>query len=91
MPDGFLMWSSLVFSGWKASGMNVWNPPVFVPASRASLSRVVDGGGTNFRYMAVQHRGIGPQAEPDGPCGVNFDPIFANQLCARRSDRGTSG
>jgi len=26
--EAFLMWLSFVFSGWKASGMKVWNPPV---------------------------------------------------------------
>ena len=34
---GFLMCASPVLSGWNASGMNVWNPPVSSCSSRRRI------------------------------------------------------
>ena len=34
-PDGLGMWAICELSGWKASGMKVWNPPVSSWSSRS--------------------------------------------------------
>ena len=60
-----------VLSGWNASGMNVWKPPVSSCSSRRRIRWSMRWYGV--LDVAVEHRGVGSQAELVGRA-VDVEP-----------------
>ena len=73
------MWAISELSGWNASGMNVWNPPVLV-LELTQPDHVIDPvlGAIN---MAVKHGGVGMEAEPVRRA-MDIEPAFGRSLGA---------
>ena len=61
-PEGLGRWAICELSGWNASGMNVWNPPVSSCSSRSRTRWSIRCFG--LVDVAVEHRGVRVQPEP---------------------------
>ncbi len=82
--DGLGICASLVFSGWNANGMKVWNPPVS-SCNFVCWNEVIDPVVRVFN-MTVEHRGVRAQTHLMRG-SVNLEQASSHRTYVRRSRR----